>query len=71
MKIRHTVIFTFYKSITNEQKQEVISRLDEMGRWLTDNLGVTGWIVSEHIPETFKRGGLICCKMAFSLTSTP
>jgi len=27
-----------------------------MGRWLTDNLGVTDWTVAEHIPETFQKG---------------
>ena len=56
MRIRHTVIFTFYESTSEEQKQEVISRLNDMGNWLTKNLGVTDWIVQEHIPETFKEG---------------
>ncbi|HSW98494.1 MAG TPA: Dabb family protein [Candidatus Saccharimonadales bacterium] len=56
MKIRHTVIFTFYESTTEEQKQEVIARLNDMGRWLTEKLGVTDWTVAEHIPETFKQG---------------
>lgn len=56
MKIRHTVILTFYESTTNEQRKEVKVRLEEMGRWLTENLGVTGWVVAEHIPETFKEG---------------
>jgi len=56
MKIRHTVIFTFYESTTEEQQQEVISRLNDMGQWLTANLGVTGWTVAKHIPETFKGG---------------
>jgi hypothetical protein len=54
MRIRHTVIFTFYESTSTEQRQEVISRLNDMGRWLTKNLGVTDWTVAEHIPETFK-----------------
>jgi hypothetical protein len=54
MKIRHTVIFTFYESTSEQQKQEVISRLNDMGRWLTEDLGVTDWTVAEHIPETFK-----------------
>lgn len=54
MKIRHTVIFTFYESTTDEQIQEVIARLNNMGEWLTANLGVTDWVVAEHIPETFK-----------------
>jgi hypothetical protein len=31
MKVRHTVIFTFYESTTKEQKQEVISRLNGYG----------------------------------------
>lgn len=56
MKIRHTVVFTFYESTTEEQKHEVISRLNAMGQWLVENLGVTDWIVAEHIPETFKAG---------------
>lgn len=56
MKIRHTVIFTFYESTTDEQKADVIARLNEMGKWLTGNLGVTEWNVSEHIPDTFKAG---------------
>lgn len=54
MKIRHTVILTFYESTTPEQIEEVISRLEEMGKWLTENLGVTDWVVAKHIPETFK-----------------
>ncbi len=54
MKIRHTVILTFYESTSDEQRKEVISRLNDMGRWLTENLGVTHWTVAEHIPETFK-----------------
>ena len=56
MRIRHTVIFTFYESATNEQRLEVVSRLNDMGDWLTKNLGVTDWTVAEHIPETFKAG---------------
>ena len=56
MKIRHTVIFTFYDTTTDEQRADVIARLNEMGAWLTDNLGVTDWVVSEHIPETFRKG---------------
>ena len=54
--IRHTVIFTFYETTTREQIDEVIKRLNEMGVWLQDNLGVTDWSVAEHIPETFKSG---------------
>lgn len=53
-RIRHTVIFTWYDSTTEEQKQEVIKRLNEMGQWLKENVGVTDWVVAEHIPETFK-----------------
>lgn len=56
MKIRHTVVFTFYESTTNEQKQDVVCRLNDMGAWLTENLGVTNWTVAEHIPQTFKAG---------------
>lgn len=56
MKIRHTVIFTFNESVTEEQQQEVIDRLNDMGLWLTENLGVVGWMVAKHIPETFKEG---------------
>jgi hypothetical protein len=56
MKIRHTVVFTFYESASEEQKREVILRLNDMGRWLTENLGVTNWVVAEHIPDTFKKG---------------
>ena len=54
--IRHTVIFTFYETTTREQIDEVIRRLNEMGLWLQENLGVTGWTVAEHIPESFKKG---------------
>lgn len=53
-KIRHTVIFTWYETTTDEQIAEIISRLNDMGKWLTENLGVTDWVVAEHIPETFK-----------------
>jgi hypothetical protein len=53
-RIRHTVIFTWYDTTTREQKEEVIKRLNEMGDWLKDNVGVTDWVVAEHIPETFK-----------------
>jgi hypothetical protein len=54
--IRHTVIFTFYETTTREQIDEVIRRLDEMGLWLQENLGVTDWTVAEHISESFKEG---------------
>jgi hypothetical protein len=56
MKIRHTVVFTFYETTSEEQKKEVVTRLNDMGRWLTENLGVTNWVVAEHIPDTFKDG---------------
>ena len=56
MRIRHTVTFTFYASTTPEQIEEVIKRLDEMGEYLQDNLGVTDWNVAKHIPETFRDG---------------
>lgn len=54
MKIRHTVIFTFYETTTKQQRDEVIKRLKEMGEWEEKNLGVTDWVVAEHVPETFK-----------------
>lgn len=53
MRIRHTVIFTFYDTTAEEQIEEVINRLNDMGKWLTENLGVTDWVVAKHIPETF------------------
>jgi len=53
MKIRHTVVFTFYKTTTEEQIEEVISRLNDMGAFLTKELGVTDWLVARYIPETF------------------
>lgn len=56
MKIRHTVIFTFYESTTPEQIDEVIKRLNEMGEYLQNNLGVTDWTVAIHIPDTFRDG---------------
>lgn len=56
MRIRHTVIFTFYDTTTEEQIQEAISRLNDMGEYLTKEVGVTDWIVARHIPESFKAG---------------
>lgn len=56
MRIRHTVVFTFYENTTREQIDEVIRRLTAMGYWLKENVGVTNWTVAEHIPETFKDG---------------
>lgn len=56
MKIRHTVIFTFYETTTQEQIKEVVSRLEKMGKYLQKEVGVTGWVVANHIPETFKNG---------------
>lgn len=56
MRIRHTVIFTFYDTTSQDQIDEVVSRLNDMGRYLTQELGVTNWTVTRHIPETFKPG---------------
>lgn len=56
MRIRHTVIFTFYESTTEEQIADVITRLNDMGAYLAREVGVTDWIVARHIPETFKDG---------------
>ena len=55
-RIRHTVIFTFYETTTEAQIEETISRLNDMGKFLTKKVGVTGWIVTKHIPESFKKG---------------
>jgi hypothetical protein len=54
MKIRHTVIFTFYETTTSSQIEDVISRLQDMGQYLQQDLGVTNWTVAKHIPQTFK-----------------
>jgi hypothetical protein len=54
MRIRHTVIFTFYETTSKDQINDAIERLHGMGAYLTNNLGVTDWIVAKHIPETFK-----------------
>ena len=54
MRIRHTVIFTFYETTTPEQIEDVITRLNVMGEYLTRELGATNWVVAKHIPETFK-----------------
>lgn len=54
MRIRHTVIFTFYDTTTEEQIKEVIDRLNDMGEYLIRELGVTDWVIAKHIPETFK-----------------
>jgi len=56
MRIRHTVIFTFYKTTSREEIDEVIKRLNEMGEYLQSEMGVTDWVVAEHIPETYKEG---------------
>lgn len=56
MRIRHTVIFTFYETTSEDQIQDVIERLNDMGKFLTDKLGVTDWVVSKHIPETYRAG---------------
>ena len=52
--IRHTVIFAFYDSTTQEQIDDVITRLSDMGNYLTKELGVTEWVVAKHTPETLK-----------------
>lgn len=54
MKIRHTVIFTFYETTSEDQIRDVIERLNDMGKFLTDELGVTDWVVAKHIPETYR-----------------
>ena len=54
MRIRHTVIFTFYESTTENQIIDVISRLNTMGDSLVKELGVTNWTVARHIPDTYK-----------------
>lgn len=56
MRIRHTVIFTFYETTTEEQVNEVISRLNAMGEYLQRAVSVTDWVVTRHIPETFRTG---------------
>jgi hypothetical protein len=56
MKIRHTVVFTFYEDTTRDQIDDVIKRLNDMGKWLIENVKVTDWTVAEHIPETKKPG---------------
>lgn len=56
MRIRHTVIFTFFETTTEEQINEVISRLNDMGEFLKNEVGVTDWVVAKHIPESFKAG---------------
>lgn len=56
MRIRHTVVFTFYETTSREQIDEVIKRLNAMGEWLQDNVGVTDWMVREHIPESYRDG---------------
>ncbi len=54
MKIRHTVIFTFYETATNTEIEEVITRLNEMGAYLQKEVGATEWVLARHLPETFK-----------------
>lgn len=56
MRIRHTVIFTFYESTTDEQIEDVVQRLIKLGEYNIEKLGVTDWVVEKHIPETFKSG---------------
>lgn len=56
MRVRHTVIFTFYDTTTPEQIAEVINRLNKLGEYLVRELGVTEWTVAKHIPDTFRTG---------------
>lgn len=56
MRIRHTVIFTFYDTTTEEQIEDVISRLNDMGEYLQKEIGVSNWVVAKHIPESFRAG---------------
>ena len=56
MGIRHTVIFTFYKTTSRDEIDEVIKRLNEMGEYLQTEIGVTNWNVAEHIPGSYKEG---------------
>lgn len=56
MPIRHTVIFTFYDTTTEEQIAQAISLLNDMGDYCQKELGATNWVVSKHIPESFKPG---------------
>ena len=55
-RVRHTVIFTFYESTTDEQIEDVIQRLNAMGDYLISEIGVTDWTVAKHIPESFRSG---------------
>ncbi len=56
MRIRHTAIFTFYETTTEDQIQDVINRLNDMGEILVDELGVTDRVVAKRTPETYKAG---------------
>jgi hypothetical protein len=56
MRIRHTVIFTFYETTTEDQISDVIARLNDMGEYLKKEVGVTDWVVAKHIPETYRDG---------------
>lgn len=56
MRIRHTVIFTFYETTSDNQIKDVVHRLDAMGSYLTRELGVTEWVVAPHIPNTYRKG---------------
>lgn len=56
MRIRHTVIFTFYETTTEDQINDVITRLNDMGVYLQREVGVTDWVVTKHLPETFRAG---------------
>lgn len=56
MRVRHTVIFTFYPSTSQQQVDDVVARLNDMGAYLQAEVGVTDWVVTKHIPESFKGG---------------
>ena len=54
MRSRHTGVFAFYETTTEEQIEDVISRLNDMGVYLQREVGVTDWVVARHIPETLR-----------------
>ena len=53
MRIRHTVVFTFFDRTSDTQINQVISLLDSLGENLVNKTGVA---VSKHLPQTFKSG---------------
>ncbi len=44
MRIRHTVLFTFYDITTQEQIADIVARLNDMGEFLQIEFGVTEWV---------------------------